>query len=122
MRQNIRIKNTFVDEILDSEKLLVLVGQKEICLKINGKQSRKSRNGSVKLNNYSKQLAIPFKIYADLESVLRGVQKNDRSSNASYTEKYQEDILCSFAYKVVWIDDMFSKPVVLYKGEKKQSV
>ena len=35
----------------------------------------------------------------------------------SYTEKYQDHIPCSFAYKVVCVDQTFSKKVVLYRGE-----
>ena len=33
----------------------------------------------------------------------------------SYTKKYQDDIPCSFAYKVVCVDNKFSKDVVLYR-------
>ena len=33
----------------------------------------------------------------------------------SYTKKYQDHIPCSFAYKLVCVDDKFSKDVVLYK-------
>ena len=40
-----------------------------------------------------------------------------KKNNTSYTEKYQDHIPCSFAYKVVCIDDKFSKPVVLHRGE-----
>ena len=32
-------------------------------------------------------------------------------------KKYQDHIPCSFAYKVVFVDDRFSKPIVLYRGE-----
>ena len=32
-------------------------------------------------------------------------------------KKYQAHIPCSFAYKVVCIDDKFSKPVVIYNGK-----
>ena len=32
-------------------------------------------------------------------------------------KKYQDHIRCSFAYKLVCVDDKFSKPIVLYKGE-----
>ena len=35
----------------------------------------------------------------------------------SYTKKYQDHISCSFAYKVVCIDDRFTKPTVVYRGE-----
>ena len=57
------------------------------------------------------QLSVPFKIYADFESVLKGLQKNDRSNGASYSKKYQEHIPCSFVYKVVCFDDRFRKSV-----------
>ena len=42
---------------------------KETCLKINGKQTVKLRTGSIKFKNHFKQLAVPFKIYADFESL-----------------------------------------------------
>ena len=87
------------------------------CLKVSGKQSVKLRNGLIKFNNHYKQLVVPFKIYADFESALKRVQKTNRDVNASYTEKYREHIPCSFAYKIVCIDDRFSKPVVLYRGK-----
>ena len=58
---------------------------------------------------------MPFKIYAGFESVSKRVQKTNRDGNAFYIEKYQEHISFSFAYKIVCIDDRFSKPVVLYK-------
>ena len=35
----------------------------------------------------------------------------------SYTEKLQSHIPCSFAYKVVCVDDNISKPVALYRGK-----
>ena len=50
-----------------------LVDYKEVCLKVNGKQSGKLRNGLIKFNKYSMQLAVLFKIYANFESVLKGV-------------------------------------------------
>ena len=36
---------------------------------------------------------------------------------SSYTKIYQDYIPCSFAYKVVCIDDRFTKPTVVYRGE-----
>ena len=59
---------------------------------------------------------MPFKIYVDFESVLKGVRDSQRN-NTSYTKKYQRHIPCSFAYKVACVDDKFSKPVVLYRGK-----
>ena len=42
---------------------------------------------------------------------------DNENNNASYTEKYQDHISFSFAYKVVCTDDRFSKPVILYRGK-----
>ena len=96
--------------------LYVLIEHKETCFKTNGKQSIRLNSGSV-FKNYFKQLAVPFKIYADFESVLKGVKSSDKN-NSSYTEKYHDHIPCSFAYKIVCIDNTFSKNVVLYRGKK----
>ena len=87
VRQRIRIKNTFPDivyNVLVVKK--VLQEHKNVCLKINGKQIVKLRNGSIKLKNYVKQLAVPFKIFAHFEPALKGFQRND-NNNASYTKK-----------------------------------
>ena len=92
---------------------------KEICLEINGKQSVELRSGSIKFKNHFKQLAAPFKIYVDTECILEKTHINDRDKNTSYTEKHQHHISCSFVYKVVCIDDKFSKSVALYREENE---
>ena len=56
----------------------VLVEHKEICFKISGKQSAKIRSGSIKFKNHFKQLAVPFMIYADFESVLKRSEGSDK--------------------------------------------
>ena len=94
----------------------VLIEHKENCLIINGKQSVKLKSGSISFKNYFKQLSVPFKIYADFECILKRV-RGSHKNNSSYTEKYQDHIPCSFAYKVVCIDNRFSKKVVLYRGK-----
>ena len=70
--------------------------------------------------NYFKQMPVPFRIYADFECILKKVEgdiiKCD-SNNSSYTIKYQDHIPCSFAYKVVCVNNNFSKKVVLYRGK-----
>ena len=38
-------------------------------------------------------------------------------NNGSCTEKYQDHIPCSFAYKLLRVDNKFSKDVVLYRGK-----
>ena len=72
---------------------------------------------SIKFENHFKQLAFPFKIYADFECILKKIHSNNKNNNASYTELYQDHISCSFAYKVVCIDDKFSKPNILFRGK-----
>ena len=44
--------------------------------------------------------------------------KSNDQKHVSYTEKHQDHTPCSFAYKVVCIDNKFSKKVVLYRGKK----
>ena len=57
--------------------------------------------------NYSRQIPAPVKIYADFECLLKGCDC------FSYTSKYQDPIPCSFAYKLVCVDDKFRKDVLL---------
>ena len=74
----------------------VLVEHKQTCLKINGKQNVKLGSGSIKFKNYFKELAVPFQIYVDFESVLKGVRGNNKNNNTSYSKKYQKHIPCIF--------------------------
>ena len=43
----------------------VLIKHKEDCFSINGKQSIKREKGTIEFKNYSKQIPVPLKIYAD---------------------------------------------------------
>ena len=91
----------------------VLTKHKEDCLSINGKQSEKLEEGIIEFENYFKQIPVPFKIYADFECNLRGIE----SYEGSHTKKYQEHIPCSFTYNVARIYDKFTKSIVVYRGE-----
>ena len=86
---------------------------KEDCISINGQQSVNLEEGIIEFKNYFKQLPVPFKICADFECNLRAVEIYE----GSYTKKYHEHVPCSFAYKVVCIDDRFTKSIVVYRGE-----
>ena len=66
---------------------------KENCLSINGKQSVKLEKGIIEFENYFKQIPVLFKIHADFEYNLKGVE----SYEVSNTKKYQDHIPCSFA-------------------------
>ena len=84
----------------------------ENCLITNGKQSVKLKRGSISFKDYFKQLPVSFKIFADFECILKGARESHKN-NGSYAEKYQHRIPCSVAYKVVCVDNKFSKKVVL---------
>ena len=96
----------------------VLNRHKEDCLLINCKQNVKLEKGFIEFKNFSKQIHVPFKIYADFECLLKNVDGGVDNEFFSYTKKYQDHIPCSFAYKVVCVDNKFSKDVVLYRGKK----
>ena len=83
----------------------VLIKHKEICLSINDNQSAKLEEGIIKFENFFKQIPVPFRIYAEFKFNLKSVKCNE----GCCTEKYEDHIPCSFAYKIVCIDDRFSK-------------
>ena len=77
------------------------------------KQSVKLKKRNIEFENYFKQIPVPFKIYADFECNLEGVE----SYEGSYTKKYQDHVPCSFAYKIDCIDYKFSEPIVVFRGK-----
>ena len=91
----------------------VLMRHKEDCLSINGVQSIKVKEGTIEFENYFKQIPVPFKIYADFECNLESAEVYE----GSYSKKYHDHVPYSFAYAVVSIDDRFSKPIVVFRGE-----
>ena len=91
----------------------ILIKHKKDCLSINGVQSVNLGEGIIKFENYFKQLPVLFKIYTDFECNLKNVEIYE----GSYTKKCHNHIPCSYAYKIVCIDDKLSKPIVVYRGE-----
>ena len=61
-------------------------------------------------------------MYADFESVLKPLSSINTTQvveigTESSTTPYQENVACSFAYKIVSsVDPDFSRPLVLYRG------
>ena len=86
---------------------------KEVCLSINGAQSIKLEKGTIEFKKFLKQVQVPFRIYPDFECVLNSIE----SCEGSCTKKYQDHIPCSFAYQLVFVDDRFTKPIVLCRGK-----
>ena len=98
----------------------ILLNHTSNCIIINGQQAIKmlKKGSTVKFKNFHNQLSVPFVIYADFEALTQKVDSCQPDENKSYSEKYQQHIDCSFAYKLVCCyDDKFSKPIQLYRGE-----
>ena len=91
----------------------MLTKYKEVCLSINDAQSVRLKKGTIEFKNYFKQIPVPLKIYADFECNLKSVE----SYKGFYSKKYQDHVTCSFAYKLVYVDDKFTKPIVVSRGE-----
>ena len=89
----------------------MLTKHKKDCLSINGVQSVKLKKGTIKFNNYIKQIPVPFKIYADFEFNLKTINIYE----GFYSKTYQNHVPCSFTCKVICIDDRFSKPIVVFR-------
>ena len=66
IRQKIRIRNAFKKWKYCLQcfiNKIVLIEHKETCLKVNDKQTVKSKAVSINFKNYFKHLAMSFKIY-----------------------------------------------------------
>ena len=100
----------------------VLNNHKDICIQVNGAQAIKmpnKNNNILKYNNFHKQQAVPFVIYADFEAIIETISSCKPNDNKSYTEAYQKHTDCGYGYKVVCCyDDEYTKPVQTYRGEK----
>ena len=57
---------------------------------------------------------MPFLFYGDFESILVPEDNGKQNPEESYTSKYQKRIACSYGYKLVCVDDKFSKPFKTY--------
>ena len=90
------------------------------CLIVNGEQRVKLEKGFIEFKNYNKEIPAPFKIDADFECLSKNVDSGINNDCFSYTAKYQDHITCRFAYKLVCVNDKYSKDVVSYRGKKMQ--
>ena len=71
----------------------------------------------IKFKTVGKIVKSLFMIYADFESILVPEDNGKKNLNESYTNKYQKHVACSCGYKLVCVDDKFSKPFKSYLGE-----
>ena len=109
-----KTKNNFCKSCLQCfSSKNVLTKHKEVFLSINGEESVRLEKRTIEFKNYFKQIPVPFKIDADFECNLTNIENYE----CSYTKKYQDPIPCSFAYKLICVDDKFSKSIVFYRVE-----
>ena len=72
----------------------------------------------LKFNNFHKQQAVPFVIYADFEAITKKVQGCKPNDDTSYIEAYQTHEDCGYGYKVVCCyKNKYSKPIQTCRGE-----
>ena len=99
----------------------VLNDHKENCITVNGKQAIKmpdKNNNILKFNNFHKQQAVPFVIYADFEAITEKIQGCQQNDEKSFPEAYQKHTDCGYGYKLVCCyDDKYTKPLQLYRGQ-----
>ena len=96
---------------------IILEKYKSDCLVVNGEQRVKLDSGYFEFKNYANnKLHVPFKIYADFECILKKCDNIVHSCDSSWNVKKSEYVPCGFGYKVVCVDDRFSKDVVVYRG------
>ena len=75
----------------------MLTEHKNVCLRINGKQSVRLEKGTIEFKDYFKQIPVPFKIHVDFESNLE--------STESYDGSYTKNIKITFL--VVLLTSLF---------------
>ena len=98
----------------------ILERHKENFLVINGEQRVKLKKRFISFKNYSKKMRVPFKIYADFECIFKKSKRSGEAldENSSWSVKMEDHVPCGFRYKVVCIDDEFTKDVVVYRGKE----
>ena len=55
--------------------------------------------------------------YADFENILVPEDNARQNPEESYTSKYQKHVASSYGYKLLCVDESFSKPFKPYSGE-----
>ena len=91
----------------------ILNNHRKQCLLINGCQAVNYESGIIKFTNYNKQIPILFKIYADKECFLKRI----KIEVGKHTTIYQKHIPYSIGAKLVYIDDRFTLPSIIFKGK-----
>ena len=78
-------------------------------MSINGAQSVILQKGTIEFKNHFKQIPVSFKFYADFEECWKLWR--------FYSKEYHGHIPCSFVWKLICVDDRFSRPIVVFEGK-----
>ena len=66
----------------------------------------------LKFKDYQRSERVPFKIFADFESLTKKIQTCEANPEKCYTKKYQKHEIISFSYYNKCFDDMVYEPVM----------
>ena len=66
----------------------------------------------LKFKDYQRSERVPFKIFADFESLTKKIQTCEANPEKCYTKKYQKHEIISFSYYIKCFDDMVYEPVM----------
>ena len=69
--------------------------------------------GTIEFKDFFKQISVPFEIYGDFGSNWKAADIYE----GFCSKKYQDHLPCSFVYKVVCIEDRFTKPIVAFRDK-----
>ena len=70
------------------------------------------------LDSYEGKIKSPFMIYAAVESILVPEDNRKQNPDESYSNKYHKHVACSYDYKLVCVDDKFSRSFKSYLGKE----
>ena len=66
----------------------------------------------LKFKDYQRSERVPFKIFADFESLTKKIQTCEANPEKCYTKKYQKHEIISFSYYIKCFNDMVYEPVM----------
>ena len=75
---------------------------------------RRQKSDYIKLKNYERKIKSPFMIYSDFESIL--VQE-DNGKQKNLIRTSMKNVVYSYDYKFLYVDDKFSKRFKSYLGK-----
>ena len=75
---------------------------------------RRQKSDCIKLKNYERKIKSPFMIYSDFESIL--VQE-DNGKQKNLIRTSMKNVVYSYDYKLLYVDDKFSKRFKSYLGK-----